>query len=254
MLDVILHILQKNNYPQIVKHSAIVKTYENDLDGISNKIGFSKRSFAEWGSQVVTSFKESEGAIGKFKNTLVTIFTVQKDIEDKWYKNDLGEIVTKDNIDSYIPKMTTDDAKYQLVGLQNIQNEINATMGSWDDYADRFKKNEKYLLDYARSHNVLESSVDDLKVAKENARKAAIAHNNALKQQTLGAKAATVAVKLLSVALNAIASVLIMKALEVVFSKLDKLITTTKEQKEIVDEIIHHTMRLLIKSKKFNQN
>ena len=54
----------------------IFKIFQSDLDGISNKIGFSKRSFAEWGKQVSNSFKESEGVINSFKNALKTAFTV----------------------------------------------------------------------------------------------------------------------------------------------------------------------------------
>lgn len=55
------------------------KTYDNDIDGITNKLGFSKRSFAEWGEQVSNAFTESEGKMNKFKNTLSAVFVPQKD-------------------------------------------------------------------------------------------------------------------------------------------------------------------------------
>lgn len=55
------------------------KTYDNDIDGITNKLGFSKRSFAEWGEQVSNAFTESEGKMNKFKNTLGAVFVPQKD-------------------------------------------------------------------------------------------------------------------------------------------------------------------------------
>ena len=55
------------------------KTYDNDIDGITNKLGFSKRSFAEWGKQVSNAFTESEGKMNKFKNTLSAVFVPQKD-------------------------------------------------------------------------------------------------------------------------------------------------------------------------------
>ena len=55
------------------------KTYDNDIDGITNKLGFSKRSFAEWGEQVSNAFTESEGKMNKFKNTLNAVFVPQKD-------------------------------------------------------------------------------------------------------------------------------------------------------------------------------
>lgn len=55
------------------------KTYDSDIDGITNKLGFSKRSFAEWGEQVSSAFTESEGKMNKFKNTLSAVFVPQKD-------------------------------------------------------------------------------------------------------------------------------------------------------------------------------
>ena len=71
----------------------IFKTYENDLDGIFNKLGFNKRTFAEWGSQVKEAFNGAETGANKFYTTLnkissvmKTAFTVPKDKLD-WIKN-----------------------------------------------------------------------------------------------------------------------------------------------------------------------
>ena len=55
------------------------KTYDSDIEGITNKLGFSKRSFAEWGEQVSSAFAESEGKMNKFKNTLSAVLIPQKD-------------------------------------------------------------------------------------------------------------------------------------------------------------------------------
>lgn len=57
----------------------IFKTYDSDIEGIANKLGFSKRSFAEWGEQVSSAFTESEGKMNKFKNTLSAVFVPKKD-------------------------------------------------------------------------------------------------------------------------------------------------------------------------------
>lgn len=57
----------------------IFKTYDSDIDGVTNKLGFSKRSFAEWGEQVSNAFIESEGKMNKFKNTLNAVFVPQND-------------------------------------------------------------------------------------------------------------------------------------------------------------------------------
>ena len=86
----------------------IFKTFQSDLDGISNKIGFSKRSFAEWGNQVSASFKESEGVMNRFKNALKTAFTASVESDNDWIKNKFGKIVSKENIDTYIPQFTSE--------------------------------------------------------------------------------------------------------------------------------------------------
>ena len=55
-----------------------------------------------------------------------------------------------------MPELTTDNARHELQNLQNMQQEINKTKGSWDTYNDCFKeKNRKYLLDYAKANNVV---------------------------------------------------------------------------------------------------
>lgn len=57
----------------------IFKTYDSDIDGITNKLGFNKRSFTVWGEQVSNAFTESEGKMNKFKNTLNAVFVPQND-------------------------------------------------------------------------------------------------------------------------------------------------------------------------------
>lgn len=197
----------------------IFKTYENDLDGISNKLGFGKRSFAEWGTQVKTSFNEGVTYVEKFKNALQAMFVVQSSKNnDNWLRTDSGDIVSKNNIDSFIPKLDTDSARTELENLQNIQKKINETKDSWDDYNNQFLNGRKYLLDYAKSNNVLEASVDNVKEANQSAREAAIAHNEALEQQTLGAKAATLATKALAAAGNMLVMWGIGKAVETIYN------------------------------------
>ncbi len=118
----------------------------------------------------------------------------------------MGQIITKNNIDTYIPKLTTDDARYELKNLQNIQKEINKTQGSWDTYNKYFKGGRKYLQDYARTHNVLEANVDDLKKATQDAREEVIQYNNSLGNMTLKAKAGRFAINGLKMAMGMLAT------------------------------------------------
>lgn len=207
------------------------KTYDSDIDGITNKLGFSKRSFAEWGEQVSKSVTESEGKLNKFKSAVKTAFTVPKD----YVKNESGEIVTKNNIDSYIPLLTTDDARYELLNLQNIQKEIDKTKGSWDDYANCFKDNEKYLLTYAKSNKVLDSSVVEVKESNIKAREEVIKQNSSLKQTTIKAKAAAFGLQMLSIAGNMIASWLVGEAISLAITGIDHLINAEKYEQQALE-------------------
>ena len=80
--------------------------------------------------------------------------------------------------------------------------------------------------------------MDDVKKGYNAARNSAIAHNNALKQQTLGAKAATVAMKALSIAGNMIAMWAITKVVELAVKKFDELAHSAEHCKERVDELM----------------
>ena len=115
-------------------YSTIFRTFQSDLDGIGNKLGFSKRSFAEWGKQVSTSFKESEGVVNSFKNALKTALTIPIEKDDSWIKNSLGEIVTKDNIDSLIPELTIEDSVKLTEQIREQSIAVANGSKNWDSY------------------------------------------------------------------------------------------------------------------------
>lgn len=213
----------------------IFKTFNNDIDKISAKWGIFGKSFYDFVDiankrrikidDLITyhgmSLEEAKNEVGSLWSNL---FPSKKDLQI--------------DIDSLIPEFDTDSARLALEELQNIQAEINRTKGSWDDYHDKFKDGKEYLLDYAKTNNVLESSVDDVKQANQSARDAAIAHNAALKQQTLSAKAGAVAMKALAVAGNMAAMWAITKGIELAISAIDKYIVTNEERLKQQEEII----------------
>ncbi|MDE7016039.1 MAG: hypothetical protein K2P65_00490, partial [Lachnospiraceae bacterium] len=219
-------------------HSTIFKTFQTDLDGISNKLGFSKRSLAEWVSQISASFREAESALKGFGAAAKTAFVIPIDKKADWKKNEFGEIVSKRNIDSYIPKLSTDSARNTLIELQDIQRELNQTKGSWDDYNKHFWGGKKYLQNYAKENDVLKASVDDVKRANEQARDAAIAHNKALQAQTFSAKAGKAALQALATAGNMIAFALIGKGIELAAKKLDDWIHKTEKANDAMQDAV----------------
>jgi len=53
----------------------IQNQYKNKFKyGIANKLGFNKRSFAEWGTQVSQSFNDAGKGINGFKEAFTTAF------------------------------------------------------------------------------------------------------------------------------------------------------------------------------------
>lgn len=210
----------------------IFKTFNNDIDKISAKWGILGKSFYDFVDiankrkikidDLITyhgmSLEEAKNEVGSLWRNL---FPSKKDLQI--------------DIDSLIPEFDTDSARLALEELQNIQAEINRTKGSWDDYHDKFKDGKEYLLDYAKTNNVLESSVDDVKQANQAARDAAIAHNAALKQQTLSAKAGQVALKGLAMAGNMLVMFAVTKGIELAVKALDDYIHRLDRAKEALE-------------------
>ena len=212
----------------------IIRTFNSDLDGLNNKIGFSKRSFAEWWTQIKASFNDGENTFLKFKNAFTTALAPQKTMS--WKTTPSGEIVSKSNIDSYLQELNEPDAANLLQKIQEIQIQVNKGTTSWNNYFKTCKGGKNYLIDFIQKTDLQKASVEDLINANKAARESAIAHNNALKQQTLGAKAATVATKVLSATLNSIAMIAIGEAISALISGIDYLIHKEEKENEALDD------------------
>ena len=216
----------------------IFKTFNNNIDKISAKWGILGKSFYDF-VEIANKRKIKLDDLITYKGmSLEEARTEVGSLWSNWFpsKSDLKSKIT--DIDSLIPKFDTDMAREELENLQNIQNTINETKGSWDDYNKKFEEGKEYLLKYAKQNNVLEASVDDIKQVNQAAREATIAHNAALKQQTLGAKTATVATKALATAGNMIAFLLISKGIELAAVAIDNYINRVEKCKERVNDIV----------------
>ena len=207
----------------------IFKTYETDLDGITNKLGFTKRSFAEWSEQVKTSFNEGTTVIEKFKKALSTAFTAQKESNNNWIKNSFGKIITKDNIDSFIPELDTNRVNEIIAKI----NAINKANGSWNDYYKTLHDGEDFVIDFIKNTNDLSKLTgEDLVKANQQARASALAHNEAIKAQTFSAKAGKVALQALAMAGNMLVMWGITKAIQLAVTALDNYIHRLDNAKE----------------------
>lgn len=225
----------------------IFKTYENDLDGIFNKLGFNKRTFAEWGSQVKEAFNGAETGANKFYTTLnkissvmKTAFTVPKDKLD-WIKNAQGEIVTKNNIDSYIPQLSQEEADELAKAIQAQSIAVTNGTSNWQDYFQNLNiQGQKHITELIKNTKDLSKLTgDDLVQATNAARESALKHNAALQQETLGAKAATLGLEALSVIGNALISMGISFAISAIIKGIDNLAHSAQKCKERVNDLMN---------------
>lgn len=218
----------------------IFKTFDSDIDKWTTKIGIFGKSFNELGTAVKDAFKTTIDNIDNFdedisfwdalKNNLIP----KNENGESWLKNSLGEIISKENIDSYIAELDLDSAKDKLSEIFDFNTDVKNGNKTWQDYFDTLQDgSEHYIPDVIKNTDDLSKLTgEDLVNANQAARDAAIAHNAALKQQTLSAKAGQVALKGLATVGNMIAFMAIVKGIELIGKAIDEAITTTEEYRE----------------------
>ncbi len=108
---------------------------------------------------------------------------------------------------------------------------------SWQDYSNRLDDSQKWIAKWGQETEGQIRTQEDLVKANQQARASAIAHNAALKQQTIGAKATTVALKALSMAGNMLIMWAITKAIELVVKGIDNLIHKAENAQKRIDEL-----------------
>ena len=235
----------KNRYPQpISNYSMIFKTFDSKIDKWTSKIGLFGKSFNELGTAVngafesvidnLDNFDEDVGFWESLKNNL---FYGQSNKD--WKKNAFGDIISRENIDSYIAELDLDSARNKLKDIFDWNDTIQTSDKSWQDYFDTLDDGESYIADLIKNTDDLSKLTgEDLVKANEQARASALAHNEALKAQTLSAKAGKTALHALAKIGNIAAIMLISKGIEAAFKGIDNLIHSAEHCKERVDELM----------------
>lgn len=235
----------QNLHNSVCKISTIFKTFDSDIDKWTSKIGVFGRSFNQiWDaisskvSEINKNFQATDDLIGSIKNSGDSIWKrlYESKKEPEWIKNSSGEIVTGSNIDSFMPKLDDDSASNILIELQQQQKLVDAGSSSWQEYFSSLEDGQKWQIDFVQNTDLQKASLDNVKVAQDNARQAAITHNASLKQQTLGAKAAELGFKALRIAGDMLVSIgisfaisAVVKAFTHLYNISDKLAEKTKE-------------------------
>ena len=185
----------------------IFKTFNSDIDKISSKWGMFEKSFNDIGTAIIGRINDINKA---FQATNGDLIGSLKDSDSIWKRLFPSKESIKEkliDVDSLIPEIDkeTFDFDHWINELNDTDKQVKNGTKSWQDYSNGVKDNEKWIAKWGQETEGQIRTQKDLINANKKAREAAIAHNNALKEQTLGAKAATVATKALSVALNMVA-------------------------------------------------
>ena len=166
-----------------------------------------EKSFNDIGTAIIGRINDINKA---FQATNGDLIGSLKDSDSIWKRLFPSKESIKEkliDVDSLIPEIDkeTFDFDHWINELNDTDKQVKNGTKSWQDYSNGLKDNEKWIAKWGQETEGQIRTQKDLINANKKAREAAIAHNNALKEQTLGAKAATVATKALSVALNMVA-------------------------------------------------
>ena len=221
----------------------ILKTFDSKIDKWTSKIGIFGKSFNEIGTAINIAFKEFIDNIDNFDEDVSFWECLKNNLfnrkEDKaWIKNSIGEIISKENIDSYINELDLDSAKEKISEIFNWDTSIKNDETTWEKFFDTCKGGNEYLIDLIKNTDDLSKlTSEDLVKANQAARDSALAHNEALKAQTLSAKAGTVALKSLAIVGNMAFTFVATKLIGSFVNFIDNLHTTLKEQQEITQNL-----------------
>lgn len=217
----------------------IFKTFDNDIDKWTAKIGVFGKSFNELGVAINKAFKDTIDEDISFWDALKNNLAPRTENGDSWIKNALGEIISADNINSYIEELDLDSAKDKLLDIFDAEKLVKSSQLTWEQYFDTLDDGSKhYIPDLIKNTNDLSKLTgDDLVKANQKARQAALDHNKALEQQTLSAKAGQIALKGLAIAGNMFAMWVVTKAIQLAAEAIDNYIHASEKAIEKTEEL-----------------
>ena len=184
----------------------IFKTFkDNDIDKWTAKIGLFGKSFNDvmdsinkrkldidnlMSSGLVSSYSDAKKQVGGLFSYL-------------YLKDDIKSQLI--DIDSVLPKIDTSNVGAIKKEILDMTKSVTDDKKTWQELFDTLPAGKKQLAKLGQQMEGQIITEEGLIAANEKARASASAHNNALKQQTLAAKAASAGMKALSMAGNMIA-------------------------------------------------
>lgn len=213
----------------------IFKTFDSDIDKISAKWGVFGKSFNEIGTAIVGRISDINkgfqatydllGAFGDTKSIWKRLYPSKESIQSQLI-----------DVDKLYPKIDANNITDVTKKIKVLSEDVANGTTTWQKLFDTLPEGQKY---FAKLGQQMEGQIitnEGVAKANENARQAALTHNAALKQQTLGAKATTLALKGLSIAANIGFGLLVSWGLPALIKLIDSHITTFKELNEQIEE------------------
>ena len=205
----------------------IFKTFDTNVDKMSAKWGVFGKSFNEIGQAI-------KGRINDVNNALAVtndLYTSLKDSPSVWARLFPGKESIKSqliDVDKFYPKIEPKnwDFDWWINELNGIDKQVKSGSMSWQDYSNKLYDNQKWIAKWGQETEGQIRTQEQMIKANQNARQSALDHNAALKQQTLGAKTASVGLNLLKTAGNTLVFTAIMQA---VSSMANAIITKFKD-------------------------
>ena len=218
----------------------IFKTFNNYIDKWTAKIGVFGKSFnAIFDAKNQRKIDISDLIVYKG----MSLNEAQKQVGSFWsYLYPKKEDIQKQliDIDSLIPEINKEifDFDHWINELNDIDKQVKDGTKSWQDYSNKLNDNEKWIAKWGQETEGQIRTQSDLVKANQQARASALAHNEAIKAQTLSAKAGKVALQALAMAGNMLVAWGITKGLELAVKGIDNLIHSAEHCKERVNEVM----------------
>ncbi len=233
-----------NRHPQpVTQPGTIFKTFDSSIDKWTAKIGVFGKSFHAIGTAVndaleavinnLDNFDEDVGFWESLKANLSSIDTGKNLI-----KNPLGEVISQENIDSYIEELDLNSAEKILKKTFNWQKDVNNNKKTWQEYFDTFDNGDDYIVKLIKNTEDLSKlESQDLVDACQEARESVLNHNQALENMSLKSKAGKVALQALSAAANTALMFLASMAVQALTDAWNSWNKTVKSSQEQVANI-----------------
>ena len=178
----------------------IFKTFNSDIDKISSKWGMFGKSFNDIGTAIIGRITDINKA---FRATNGDLIGSLKDSDSIWKRLYPSKESIKEqliDIDSSVPKIDKEnfDFDHWINALNNVDKQVKAGTLSWQDYSNELNDNEKWIAKWGQETEGQIRTQSDLVKANQQARASTLAHNEAIKAQTLSAKAHKAALQALA--------------------------------------------------------